>query len=148
MKWTTLVLAPLTLALLVTQLPVATASPAATRPDRLLDGVDFDALQNKVRSGAIAIANADRPRDEHAKHASYRNGDVVDTSIIDTPDHLPEGGLHARHYGGRCGHDGPCRGHPVVVGVPWNVTRPYGDNSTSILGYPTLADNVRFHACC
>ena len=140
MKWTTpsewLVLA---LAILIAQLPVATASPVAIRPDMLPDGIDFDALQNKVRSGAIAIANADRPRDEHGKHANYRNGDVVNTSIIDTPDHLPEGSLHARRHEEGCGHHDPS----TVVYVPGNVTGPHGDNST----YLAPADNVRFCSC-
>lgn len=143
MKWTTpsewLVLALPALAMLVAQLPVATASPVAIRPNILPDGIDFDALQNKVRSGAIAIANADRPRDEHGKHANCRNGDVVDTSIIDTPDHLPESSLHARRHEEGCGHCDPS----AVVRVPGDVTGPHCDHSTCL----TPADDVRFYSC-
>ncbi|KAF8542610.1 hypothetical protein BDD12DRAFT_802782 [Trichophaea hybrida] len=63
--------------------PVAFASPA---PGRNLGGIDIDSIQNKVRSGAIAVANSEQPFDERNKKSTYRNGDLVDTFIIEVPE--------------------------------------------------------------
>jgi len=64
-------------------LPVAFTSPT---PGKNLGGIDIDDIQNKVRSGAIAIANSEQPFDERNKKVIYRNGDLVDTAIIEVPE--------------------------------------------------------------
>ncbi|KAI5811944.1 hypothetical protein BZA77DRAFT_360159 [Pyronema omphalodes] len=63
----------------------AVASPRRGGVDEL-GGIDMGSIQNKVRSGAIAIANSDRPRDERKNQSHYRNGDKVDTTITDVPE--------------------------------------------------------------
>ena len=58
----------------------ASAIPVKANP------FDVEAIQNKVRCGAIAIANREQPYDEHNKKANFRNGDVVDTKVIEDPE--------------------------------------------------------------
>jgi hypothetical protein len=66
---------------------LASSAIASAVSARGMSGIDFEGIQNKVRSGAIAIANNDHTIDEHNKKASYRNGDLIDTTIAEAPAH-------------------------------------------------------------
>jgi hypothetical protein len=67
-------------------LAVLAASAVASPVRNCLPGMDIEGIQNRVRSGTIAIANADQPLDERTQRCAYRNGDLVDTTIAKAPD--------------------------------------------------------------
>lgn len=46
-------------------------------------GYDFGSLQNKVRCGAVAVANQDSPRSGRIEHVSFQNGDQLDATVLD-----------------------------------------------------------------
>jgi hypothetical protein len=62
-------------------------APALAIPARssMPGSMDIEGIQNRVRSGAIAIANADQPIDQRNQRCAYRNGDLVDTTIAQAP---------------------------------------------------------------
>jgi hypothetical protein len=67
-------------------LPFFFVFAAMAAPNRNAPHFDVDAIHNKVRSGAIAIANQQRPVDERIQRVQYRNGDFVDTTIAEASD--------------------------------------------------------------
>ncbi|KAI5782166.1 hypothetical protein FPQ18DRAFT_361874 [Pyronema domesticum] len=91
---------------IVTILVAAVAATALASPRRggvdELGGIDMGSIQNKVRSGAIAIANSDRPHDERKNQSHYRNGDKVDTTITDVPERDEEPCEHQCEH--KCDH--------------------------------------------
>lgn len=72
-------------------LPLFFFSAAMAAPNRNARAFDVDAIHNKVRSGAIAIANQQRPVDERTQRVQYRNGDVVGTTIAEVSDGWQQG---------------------------------------------------------
>ena len=58
------------------------AAPAPS-PARQMAPIDIEAIHNKVRSGAVAVANAENPRSGRVERVAYNNGDLLDGTILD-----------------------------------------------------------------
>jgi hypothetical protein len=108
-------------------LPAVIASPANAKGL----GLDFEGIENKVRSGAIAVANSDQPFDERSSRVAYRNGDIIDASLVGADSvllaerQLQSGELSMKSCSDACDDDdisGTCTrvlGCFEVVSVPW-----------------------------